>query len=84
MITPSTAQQATFVLDGATGDLQVMTPGGILIASFGFLQQLELLHLVTGAHLQLIQRLNEGVRTMSPMHVADAQPVVAPILSPVG
>jgi len=75
MITPSTAQQATFVLDSATGDLQVLTPAGIHIASFGLLQQLELLHLITGAHLKLIAQL----------HAADtARPVVAPILSPVG
>lgn len=81
MITPPTAQQATFVLDSATGDLQVLTPAGIHIASFGLLQQLELLHLITGAHLKLIAQLNAAALNGQAPAVLQ---LVDPIGNPVG
>ncbi len=70
---PSAPSGCTFAIDQASGDLLITTQAGILIASLPFVDQLKLLHAVTGAHLQEIARAD----------LAAPMQVVRPITSPV-
>lgn len=74
-IPPAAPPSCSFDLDGQSGDLFIRNAAGLIIAQLTPLDQVSLVHLITGAHLQRAREL---------AHRAAPHQVVNPILFPVG
>lgn len=93
-MTPSRTPTATFQLDHASGNLLILSASGLVVADLSPADQLSLVQLVAGAHLQRLDffRINgqgavlgplPGEATITPAHVKDARPITQPLTTPV-